>query len=69
MIPIADDNSDRTLIPFVNFLLLAANIAVFVLLQGMGANDRFTYAFSTVPMEIVTTSFPVTISMGTVENA
>ncbi len=54
MIPIADDNSDRTLIPFVNFLLLAANIAVFVLLQGMGANDRFTYAFSTVPMEIVT---------------
>src|SRR6266568_3279975 len=54
MIPIADDNSDRTLTPVVNYLLLAANIAVFVLLQGMGTNDRFTYAFSTVPMEIVT---------------
>ena len=54
MFPIADDNSDRTLTPVVNYLLLAANIAVFVLLQGMGTNDRFTYAFSTVPMEIVT---------------
>ena len=54
MIPIADDNSDRTLTPFVNYLLLAANIAVFVLLQGMGGNERFTYAFSTVPKEIVT---------------
>src|SRR5260221_3573219 len=54
MIPIGDDNSDLTLTPYVNYLLLAANIAVFVLLQGMGANDRFTYAFSTVPQEIVT---------------
>ncbi len=26
---------------------------MFVLLQGMGTNDRFTYAFSTVPQEIV----------------
>jgi len=54
MIPISDDDSDRTLTPFINYLLIAANIAVFVLLQGMGANDRFTYAFSTVPKEIVT---------------
>jgi membrane associated rhomboid family serine protease len=53
MIPIADDNSDRTMTPLVNYLLIVANIAVFVLLQGMGANDRFTYAFSTVPQEIV----------------
>jgi membrane associated rhomboid family serine protease len=53
MIPIGDDDSDRTITPFVNYLLIAANIAVFVLLQGMGANDRFTYAFSTVPQEIV----------------
>ena len=49
MIPIGDDNSDRTVNPFVNYLLIVANIAVFVLLQGMGGNDRFTYAFSTVP--------------------
>jgi len=54
MIPIGDDDSGRTLAPIVNYLLIAANIAVFVLLQGMGTNDRFTYAFSTVPQEIVT---------------
>ncbi len=54
MIPISDDDSDRTLTPVVNYLLIAANIAVFVLLQGMGANDRFTYAWATVPHEIVT---------------
>ena len=53
MIPIGDDNSDRTIKPFVNYILIALNIAVFVLLQGMGANDKFTYAFSTVPQEIV----------------
>jgi membrane associated rhomboid family serine protease len=53
MVPIADDDSDLTLSPIVNYLLIAVNIAVFVLFQGMGANDRFTYAFSTVPKEIV----------------
>src|SRR5207302_3164520 len=26
---------------------------VFVFLQGMGSNDRFTYAYATVPKEIV----------------
>jgi len=62
MIPIADDDSDRRLTPFVNYLLIAANIAVFVLLQGMGSNDRFTYAFSTVPKEIVTGKDVVTSS-------
>ena len=54
MIPIGDDNSGNSVTPFVNYLLIAANIAVFVLLQGMGVNERFTYAFSTVPQEIVT---------------
>src|SRR4029453_271563 len=53
MIPIGDDNSDRRITPVVNYLLIVANIVVFVLLQGLGANDRFTYAFSTVPQEIV----------------
>ena len=54
MMPIGDDNSDRTITPFVNYILLAANVLVFVFLQGMGSNERFTYAFSTVPREIVT---------------
>jgi len=53
MLPIGDDNTGRTVTPVVNYLLVAANIAVFVLLQGLGANERFTYAFSTVPREIV----------------
>src|ERR1051325_11697281 len=51
--PLYDDNSDRTLTPIVNYLLIAVNILVFVFLQQLGSNDRFTYAFSTVPQEII----------------
>lgn len=52
--PIADDNSDRATTPLINYALILVNILVFVFLQGFGSNDRFTYAFSTVPYEIVT---------------
>lgn len=52
--PIADDNTDRTTTPIVNYILIALNILVFVFLQQLGSNDRFTYAYSTVPQEIVT---------------
>lgn len=52
--PLYDDNSDRTTIPVVNYILIVVNILVFVLLQQVGTNDKFTYAFSTVPQEIVT---------------
>lgn len=51
-IPLGDDTSQRRLRPYVNYALIAANIAVFVLLQGLGSNAAFTYAFSTVPAEI-----------------
>src|SRR5919197_1144384 len=54
VLPIGDDNSDRATTPYVNYLIIALNLLVFVFLQGMGTNDRFTYAFSTVPEEIVT---------------
>lgn len=54
MLPIGDDNSDRRIFPIINYLLIAINILVFVFFQGMGTNDRFTYAFSTVPQEIMT---------------
>ncbi|HEX8179897.1 MAG TPA: rhomboid family intramembrane serine protease [Pyrinomonadaceae bacterium] len=54
MFPIGDDNSDRTITPIVNYVLIAANVLVFVLFQGLGGNDRFTYAWSAVPQEIVT---------------
>jgi len=51
--PLYDDNSDRTLTPIVNYILIAINVLVFVFLQQLGSNDRFTYAFSTVPQEII----------------
>jgi membrane associated rhomboid family serine protease len=42
-------------------------VLVFVFLQGMGTNERFTYAFSTVPQEIRTgndVAGPVRIELG-----
>lgn len=53
-IPIGDDNRDRRLTPYVNYLFIALNILVFIYYQGMGGNIDFTYAFSTVPAEILT---------------
>ena len=52
MFPIGDDNSDRTITPYVNYIFIGINIIVFVLLQGLGGNDQFTYAYSLVPKEI-----------------
>ena len=52
MFPIGDDNSDRTITPIVNYLFIGINILVFVLLQGIGGNDAFSYAFSLVPREV-----------------
>jgi len=53
MLPIGDDNSDRVRTPYVNYVLIAANILVFVFLQQMGQNLDFTYSYSTVPGEII----------------
>ena len=53
LLPLGDDNRDRTLVPFINYVLIAINIFVFVLLQGLGSNTDFTYSFSTVPQEII----------------
>ncbi len=52
MFPIGDDNSDRTITPIVNYAFIGINILVFVLLQGLGGDDAFSYAFSLVPREI-----------------
>lgn len=54
MFPISDDNSDRRIVPMVNYAIIGINILVFLLLQQLGRNDAFTYAFSLVPKEIVT---------------
>jgi len=53
MLPIGDDNRDRTTTPFTNYLIIAANILVFLFLQDFGTNEIFTYSFSLVPEEIV----------------
>lgn len=58
--PIGDDNSDRRITPIVNYVLIAINILVFILLQGSGSNLAFTYAFASVPAEILTGSDIVT---------
>ncbi|HEX5706175.1 MAG TPA: rhomboid family intramembrane serine protease [Pyrinomonadaceae bacterium] len=58
--PIGDDNTGRGTTPVVTYVLIAINILVFVFAQGLGSNDGFTYAFSTVPQEIVTGQDAVT---------
>ncbi len=40
--------------PVVNWAIIAINILVFLLLQQLGGNDAFSYAFSLVPLEITT---------------
>jgi membrane associated rhomboid family serine protease len=54
LFPLYDDDSDRVTTPIVNYILIAINILVFVFLQQLGTNDKFTYAYSTVPQEIIT---------------
>ncbi len=54
VLPLGDDNSDRLTTPYVNYALIALNIFVFLVPQGFGMNDEFTYGFSTVPREIMT---------------
>lgn len=68
--PIGDDNSDRTITPIVNYLLIAINVLVFIFLQGATGENQFTAGFSTVPEEIRTgrdVKGPVPIKMGTQE--
>lgn len=54
MFPVGDDNSDRRITPVVNYILIALNIIVFVLFQGLDSTNAFTMAFVTVPEEILT---------------
>src|SRR5437764_6179119 len=54
LFPIADENIGRRTTPVVNYLLILINVLVFVFLQGFGTNEKFTYALSTVPAEIIT---------------
>ena len=53
IMPLYDDNSKRVRVPFVNYILIAINIFVFVMFQNFGENERFVYTFSAVPAEII----------------
>ncbi|HMG35287.1 MAG TPA: rhomboid family intramembrane serine protease [Blastocatellia bacterium] len=55
LLPIGDDNTERNTTPFVTWGIIAANVLVFVFLQGIGRTkegEAFTYGFSVVPYEI-----------------
>lgn len=54
VLPIADESSGRQIVPYVNYSLIAANVLVFAFFQQFGTDAHFTYAFSTVPREIIT---------------
>ncbi|MBO9618603.1 MAG: rhomboid family intramembrane serine protease [Niabella sp.] len=53
MFPIGDDNTGRTLTPYVNYLLIGLNIFVFVFYQALGTNQYMVASLSTVPAEIL----------------
>lgn len=53
-IPIGDDNRDRRITPFVNYILIALNIVAFIWWQDWGQNIDVTFGYATVPAEILT---------------
>jgi membrane associated rhomboid family serine protease len=54
LLPISDDNTAIKERPYVTYALIALNVLVWVVFQGMSGESAFTYAFSTVPAEIIT---------------
>ena len=70
MMPIGDQSHGKRGLPFVNLAIMAANVAVFVLLQL--PNDAFTMGFSAIPKEILSGTdlvgpVPVLLPDGTTE--
>jgi membrane associated rhomboid family serine protease len=54
MFPIGDQNEPGHGPAIVTLALIAINVGVFVLLQGMGGDGEFTYGWSAIPREITT---------------
>jgi membrane associated rhomboid family serine protease len=52
MFPIADDNSEIRIIPYVTYGIIALNIIVYLLFQQINSNESFDGAFSLVPREV-----------------
>jgi membrane associated rhomboid family serine protease len=67
MFPIGDENLPGRGLAWITLSLIAANIAVFVLLQGATGDNSFTYGWSSIAREIttgvdLTQSVPVVIA-------
>ncbi len=67
MFPIGDENEPGHGLAWVTVTLIGINVAVFVLLQGLGAENAFTTGFSAVPLEITTgadlvEAIPITVA-------
>lgn len=54
LFPISDDDRHLSRPAIVTWTLIAANLAVFFLLQQAGGNEAFTYGWSVIPQEIMT---------------
>lgn len=57
LFPIGDDNQGRLSTPFITYIIIAINVAVFLFFQQAGSTEsgeRFTYGYSVVPYEITT---------------
>lgn len=54
LFPISDDDRRLSGPALVTWGLIAANLAVFFLLQQAGGNEAFTYGWSVIPQEIMT---------------
>lgn len=61
-IPVGDDNRDRRTTPYVNYFFILVNIIVFVFLQDWGRNLHISFAYATVPAEILTGNDVITSS-------
>ena len=54
MFPIGDQNEPGRGLPFVTLTLIGLNVAVFVFLQELAAENPFTVGWSAIPFEVVT---------------
>ena len=53
LLPLGDDNRDRHLTPYINYLLIILNILAFIFWQDMGESIPVTFGYATVPAEII----------------
>lgn len=67
LFPISDDDRHLDGPAFVTLAFLALNVVVFVVFQGLGGNEAFTYGWSVVPDEITSgrdLTQPATVTLG-----